>query len=770
MRDRGTRFTRRWLGSALAAGVAVVAISCSGDSPTESSNLDAPHPDQAPSMTPFSGPMSSGFGVAGNGAGQCLLADAQQAGFLGDLKDLQCTSNDVDISFAEVTFYSINDPDPAGGFTELPAGEEIDCVPNDIIYAVTSAKIANNASERYDLGLWINPTEGGDALTGPSPECLHFNLIPDENGSTIEETGGNGGTIDACGDVAAEADTITVPLDTLALVCPAGGATTVTVDACAAWSNGTTGSNDRVCPVNPPGGATGFRYGTTPGTTAKCRCEPLDLPINVKGVIRVDKVTVPAADAQSFGFTPTGTDFTTPFNLTDASAPHSSGPIDEGTYTITETVPGGWTLSARACVYTGTSDPADFSLIANGVSVELGSGEDVTCTFTNVKHSVTVTKTATETFTRKFLWDIDKSASPTAVLLDPGQVYNHPYSVLVDTTGYVDNTFAVGGNISINNPTSVAVSVTAVTDAIAGVGAATVQCPVTLPHSLAAGGTLVCTYSSALPDNTTRVNTASVTLAGVASPFTDTENVDFTGISPSALQDNCIVVKDEGDLGNTDPLGTVCVTGSTMPPGAFTAPKTFNYTRLVPTGEAQCGQVTYDNTATGTTNTTSTVVTDDASIVVTIECAIGCTLTQGYWKTHNPSFADARNGNGPPPDDTWELLGPDAEDTAFFSSGGTWFSVFWTAPKGNAYYILAHQYMAAVLNDFSVTPTSTVADAITDAEALFAAYTPNQVKAMKKSNPTVYQEFITLAGILAEFNEGGAGTEHCTEDVSSSLQ
>jgi hypothetical protein len=824
-------------------------------------------------------PIAFGVGEAGNGSGQCLLADAQDAGFLNNLTDLQCESNDVDISFADVTYYSINDPNPVGGFTELVGDAEIDCVPGDIIYAVTEAYIANNAQARYDFGLWINPDEtapeGEGALTGNS--CLHFNLIPGEHDATTEETGGQGGTPDQCGDISAAADTVTIPLDTLTLVCPAGGATTVTVDACAAWANGTTGDNDRVCPVtvdgegDPVTQAIGFRLGTTPGTTAKCRCEPLDLPINVKGVIRVDKVTVPAGDAQSFDFTPTGTDFTTPFSLTDASAAHSSGPIDEGTYTITEDVPTDWDLTDVACVFTNTSDPADFSEISDGVSVELGSGEDVTCTFTNTKRAsvtikkvtvpaevpavgsfsfsqtfdasgnfslghndtkvfsnvvagaaktvvesdpgpgyaltgiactgattytgtvatrtlsvtpaagetivctftntragVSVTKTATETYTRSFTWEIVKSTLPLTGPLSPGQVYFHDYDIDVDTTGYSDDDFAVSGNITITNTSAFAVSVASVTDAITGVGAVTVQCPQTLPYSLAAAASLVCTYSSDLPDGADRTNTATVTLTGVADPFTDDESVSFTGVSPNAFEDNCLEVEDVWNGETPVALGTVCVDGTPHSAGAETAPHEFDSDKEIPTGVAQCGLVTYNNTATGTTNTSETEVSDDASIDVTVNCPQGCTLTQGYWKTHNDSFRAARNGNGPPPDDNWDNLGALAENTIFFLSGQTWFQVFWTAPKGNVYYNLAHQYMAAKLNVLNgVTPTTDVANAIAAAEALFATWTPAAAGALKGNNPTRAQ-FITLAGILGSFNEGSAGVEHCAEDETSS--
>jgi hypothetical protein len=69
----------------------------------------------------------------------------------------------------------------------------------------------------------------------------------------------------------------------------------------------------------------------------------------------------------------------------------------------------------------------------------------------------------------------------------------------------------------------------------------------------------------------------------------------------------------------------------------------------------------------------------------------GCTLTFGYWKTHSEY--------GPAPyDDTWAML-PQGADTPFFDTGMTYYEVLWTEPKGgNAFFILAHQYIAAELN------------------------------------------------------------------------
>lgn len=61
----------------------------------------------------------------------------------------------------------------------------------------------------------------------------------------------------------------------------------------------------------------------------------------------------------------------------------------------------------------------------------------------------------------------------------------------------------------------------------------------------------------------------------------------------------------------------------------------------------------------------------------------GCTRTQGYWKSK--------------PGVVWPS--PYNRNAKFFSSGLTWQEVLDTPPKGgNAYLILAHQYIAAVLN------------------------------------------------------------------------
>jgi hypothetical protein len=94
----------------------------------------------------------------------------------------------------------------------------------------------------------------------------------------------------------------------------------------------------------------------------------------------------------------------------------------------------------------------------------------------------------------------------------------------------------------------------------------------------------------------------------------------------------------------------------------------------------------------------------------------------------------------------------------------TWYDVFWTPPAGNAYYNLAHQYMAAALNVLNGAGTRPQVDnAIAKAEFLFnsqgvgdTTLTAAEKKAANK-----------LASLLDDFNNGLIDTPHCDEDYAS---
>ena len=112
------------------------------------------------------------------------------------------------------------------------------------------------------------------------------------------------------------------------------------------------------------------------------------------------------------------------------------------------------------------------------------------------------------------------------------------------------------------------------------------------------------------------------------------------------------------------------------------------------------------------------------------------------------------------PDPTWNLLpGGLGPDTTFFLSGQTWFQVFWTAPRGNPYYILADQYMAArlnILNGASSTPT--VDATIAWATTFFNTYTP-----ASSLSSSVKSAALAAATTLGSYNEGAIGPGHCDE-------
>ena len=383
------------------------------------------------------------------------------------------------------------------------------------------------------------------------------------------------------------------------------------------------------------------------------------------------------------------------------------------------------------------------------------TGQNASASVTVNCYDLDVTKDADEGLTRTYEWDIDKtSPDPTELTLNPGETYDYPYEVTVSVLGFTDSAWGVSGDISVSNPAPIDAVINSVTDIVSPDIAADVDCGVTFPYTLVAGDTLTCSYSADVPDDADRTNTATAELqnydydssgVGTESGTTDysgTADVDFDGADINEI-DECIDVTDSLQ----GPLGTVCVGD---------APKTFSYSRTISVTEEDCDGLTILNTASFETNDTGADGSDDHEVIVTVPCEEGCTLTQGYWKTHSI------HGPASKADPTWDLL-PNGPDTEFFLSGMTWYEVFWTSPKkGNAYYILAHQYMAAKLNILSgASSTASVDAAITWAETFFNTYTPTNWPSGLKT--TIVQN----AGILGDYNEGTIGPGHCDEDATA---
>jgi hypothetical protein len=366
--------------------------------------------------------------------------------------------------------------------------------------------------------------------------------------------------------------------------------------------------------------------------------------------------------------------------------------------------------------------------------------------------------TATPEASSTWIWSIDKWADRSTLTIEFGQEAPVNYSVTVDVCCANDE-YLVSGEIFITNNGPGAITINAVDVTISPGIPADSECEV-FALELDEAETLTCPYSAVLPDDSARTVNVDVTANGVPG-HTGSIGFDFTGVSVEEL-DECVDVLDDWE----GYLGTAC---------AIEAPVTFYYTRMIG-GCTECGYRLVCNNAYFTTNDTRASACSSWCICVLTPCEDGCTRTQGYWKTHSE--------HGPAPyDATWAELDSGA-DTPFFLSGQSYVEVLWTAPKkGNAYYILAHQWIAAYLNVLSgASIPDNVLNAWLEAEDLFETYTPTEIAALKstaaageasdrarsrlKSQPTdggLRRDFIDLAGILGMYNEGYVGPGHCPD-------
>jgi hypothetical protein len=86
----------------------------------------------------------------------------------------------------------------------------------------------------------------------------------------------------------------------------------------------------------------------------------------------------------------------------------------------------------------------------------------------------------------------------------------------------------------------------------------------------------------------------------------------------------------------------------------------------------------------------------------------------------------------------------------------------WTNSRGgNAYYILAPQFIAAQLNVLSgASVPGNVQAAINGATTLFNTYTPALIGALGSDDP-IRAQFVTYANVLDAYNNGIIGPGHC---------
>ncbi|HLM50877.1 MAG TPA: hypothetical protein VK279_10045, partial [Solirubrobacteraceae bacterium] len=243
---------------------------------------------------------------------------------------------------------------------------------------------------------------------------------------------------------------------------------------------------------------------------------------------------------------------------------------------------------------------------------------------------LTVEKTATPSFDKKYVWTIDKKVDKTTVKQIGGSA-TFNYTVSVGHDGGTDGNWKVDGKITVANPNADDVTGVDVTDAIDNGGTCVVTdgTDVTVPGS----GNKVLDYScdyAAEPSPAAGTNTATVawedqTLSGggflAKGSDTGTASFDFGAATPNLIDDSVTVT--DNFAGTLSTLGTASVVGDN--------PTEFKYSRTI---AVQAGCQSYDNTATFTTNDTGATGNASQTVQVCGPAATGA-LTIGFWKTTN---------------------------------------------------------------------------------------------------------------------------------------
>ncbi|UVW27082.1 hypothetical protein [Massilia sp. H6] len=167
-----------------------------------------------------------------------------------------------------------------------------------------------------------------------------------------------------------------------------------------------------------------------------------------------------------------------------------------------------------------------------------------------------------------------------------------------------------------------------------------------------------------------------------------------------------------------------------LSPGAFAAEAALTQAGT----SAACGEVT-----------TVAAVTPDAALA---DCGCppkGCVRTQGYW--------------GNKPGVAWPA--PYDRDAPFFNSSLSWQQVMDSPVRGDAYVMLAHQYIAAVLNGRAgASAPNSLRAILLAAGSWFKTATPGTCLR------GACQLQRSWAGMLDEYNNGDypGAPPHCAED------
>ncbi|MBE2238149.1 MAG: hypothetical protein IAE81_10185 [Caldilineaceae bacterium] len=246
---------------------------------------------------------------------------------------------------------------------------------------------------------------------------------------------------------------------------------------------------------------------------------------------------------------------------------------------------------------------ASYTRANTATIVETGGNASTTMTVNCYRPSVS--KTVDPDFTRRFTWQILKTVAPSQINLLDGQSTTATYTVTLTKSNPIDENFRVFGNITVNNPNlNSSLGLTGITDQLSNGQNVGVTCPST---TVPAGGTLVCSYSTNVPNNADGTNTATVTATTGIVYTSPVVPYTFVGVPPSQTTLNSV------DVTDTNP--------ATGQPWTFSASGSQNY--QLPFA---CVDIAYDANGVYQTTVNNTVTItqtgQQSSAVVNLTCRL----------------------------------------------------------------------------------------------------------------------------------------------------
>jgi len=389
--------------------------------------------------------------------------------------------------------------------------------------------------------------------------------------------------------------------------------------SCSVTDNGADGVQDSS--ATPSGSTANITLAA--GETVKCT-----FTNTKRGTIIVDKVTLPAGDAQLFTFNPS---WTGNFQLADATAPHDSGALAPGDYSVSETTLAGWDLTDTSCVSSiGDTESA--------AALELDAGETITCTFTNTKRGRIIVEKQTnpDGDTTNFEFTRTGTGYDTEfTLADNGQ---EDVMYLAPGSYGVTETAETGWDLADLSCSVTDAGADAVTDSVATPSGATANI------TLAAGETVKCTYTNTKRGAILITKTRKHAAAGGTGPHA---GVDFT-ITGDGLPSGGTVVTTDGDgkacLDNLF-LSSTYTVKETVPTGYVSDASATNDTKSINvTQSADCGANIGKATGVSFVNLPLTKIT--VTVDSLIEGGTASTITCKLGTTVIGNGATAANGDG----------------------------------------------------------------------------------------------------------------------------